>query len=359
MNDEELRAFLESATVGGPEPEPEPEPQKGAPRQTAAAVPPVVPPAPVVPPSRPGQQPLGPSFDELIGLRRQQAAEQDPVPLVLPEPSKPHAAEPGLTPLQLPVPPASPPPFDPQPPTQPLARTELPDSPVPASRAATSQPVVPSAAPVTATTPLLNAPADPLFGLIPPAGGGDDYEKIAVTGGSDRKKLLPWIIVGAGAAIALVASIAIINAVTGGAASDAAPAPAPTETTAAPSTPSTSPTPSPIPEEPTADQPPQVDVGQTMALDVPFWNITADLSTRFGQTSYVIDGGSRLVLTSALIDSLPQSCAAMRSEWGILRTGDASFEVLKPAQRCADAPELYDELWGLSAAMVDSIRPLQ
>ena len=94
-----------------------------------------------------------------------------------------------------------------------------------------------------------------------------------------------------------------------------------------------------------------------MLLDVPQWGISADLSSRFGQTSYMIDAENRLVLTSALIDSLPESCAAMRSQWGIVKV-DSTYEVLKPAETCADAPEVFDELWGLTAAIVESIRPL-
>ncbi len=369
MNDDELRAFLESATVGDSEPEPEDE----APEQPAELAPTVVPATLFVPPApAAGPQP-GPTFDELIGLRRQQAADPDPVPLVLPEPPKPAAAEPGVTPLQLPVPPrATPVPgaiADTQPPTQPLSRADLPVPPVPTAPivpAAPPAPIVPPVLPAAApAAPLPADAADPLLGLIPPTpptGGGDDYEKIAVTGGSDRNKFLPWIIVGAGAAIALVASVVIINLAGGGATPEPTAAPAPTETTTTqsattPTEATQTPTTTPKPVQPTSDQPPQVDVGQTMALDVPFWNITADLSTRFGQTSYVIDGENRLVLTSALINSLPESCAAMRSEWGILRTGETTFEVLKPAQRCADAPEVFDELWGLTAAMVKSIRP--
>lgn len=353
MNDEELRAFLESATVGGPDPEDE----KDAPAR--------------------------PSFDELIGLRRQQApaVEPDPVPLVLPEPRGSSAPEPGVTPLLLPPPgapaapmqatpprPAMPRPSAPvvppvqatpatvPPPTQPLSRDEL---PLPPATPAPAQSVAPPTQPLI--PPVMPAPFE-AAGFVPPAANDQDadYEKIAVTGGpSGVKRFLPWLVVGGGAIVVLVAALLVVGGVRGG----GEPA-----TTAAPSTPSSAPstatTPPPTtpeetsePTESPADEPPQVEVGQTMRLDIPQWGITADLSTRFGQTSYMIDANNRLVLTSALIDSLPESCAAMRAEWGIVKV-EAAYEVLKPAERCAAAPEVYDELWGLTAAIVESIQPL-
>lgn len=389
MNDEELRAFLESASKGDPEPQQQSNPiepaTSGEPPATSKPGESARPAAPV------GGQQAGLSFDELIGLRRRQAADADPVPLVLPEPKRASSPDSGVTPLLLP--PAGTPARaaqpaamnDPQPPTQPLSQADMPtpksadtrpaepiapaipvfaQAPVPAaSRPAPELPVVPASS-VPPTAPLPQADESSIFGLLAATDAStpasDEYEKIAVTGGTGGKKMLPWIIVGAGAAIALVASIFIVNALGGGTEPTPTAAPTATETPTTGSTPSASPSPStdPEPSETADDQPPQVEVGPTMVLDVPFWGITADLSTRFGQTSYVIDADSRLVLNSALISSLPESCAAMRSEWGISRVGDATFEVLKPAQRCAEAPELYDEIWGLSAAMVESIRPL-
>lgn len=394
MNDEELRAFLESATTGDPEPQQQSNPIESA---TSGETPATARPVDAAQPASPvGGQQAGLSFDELIGLRRRQAVDPDPVPLVLPEPKRASSPDSGVTPLLLP--PAGTPSRagqpaamnDPQPPTQPLSRADMPtpnradtqpaepaapvfaQNPVPAAnRPAPGLPVVPAlpvppAAPHQAppTAPLPLADESSIFGLLAASSADaptdDAYEKIAVTGGSGGKKMLPWIIVGAGAVIALIASIFIVNALGGGSEPTPTAAPTATEAPATDATPSTSPSPStdPEPSEAAGDQPPKVEVGPTMALDVPFWGITADLSTRFGQTSYAIDADSRLVLTSALISSLPESCAAMRSEWGISRVGDATFEVLKPAQRCAEAPELYDEIWGLSAAMVESIRPL-
>ncbi|MGK0716680.1 hypothetical protein ACR5KS_11595 [Leucobacter sp. W1153] len=393
MNDEELRAFLESATEGDPEPKQQSKPTAPAASdgEAAKAEPSQVPRAAT--PS--ADQQSGLSFDELIGLRRQQAVDPDPVPLILPEPRRSSSPDSGVTPLLLP-PSMTPAPGakaaaqnDPQPPTQPLERLDMPSpsrpeeqpaepgafassdfapiasAPRPAARPVPTAGILPPEQPRSAppTAPLPQADESSIFGLTPASDSdtrtGDEYEKISVTGGSGGKKFLPWIIVGVGAIIALVASIFIVNSL--GSAGDPAPTAAPvtTEAPAPEDTPSSAPSPSDDPESsvPTGDQPPSVEVGSTMLLDVPQWGISADLSSRFGQTSYMIDAENRLVLTSALIDSLPESCAAMRSQWGIVKV-DSTYEVLKPAETCADAPEVFDELWGLTAAIVESIRPL-
>jgi len=38
------------------------------------------------------------------------------------------------------------------------------------------------------------------------------------------------------------------------------------------------------------------------------------------------------------------------------RAADGTFTVLRPEQSCAAAPELYDEVWGLVAAMAESAK---
>lgn len=168
----------------------------------------------------------------------------------------------------------------------------------------------------------------------------------------------PWIIIGIVVVLALVASAIIVSIVRG---SDDAPAPSPTPSpTAAPSpTETTSPTPSPTesPEPPEDDDVPSVDVGRTFTMQVPTWNIEVDVSQRLSDISYVIEGDS-MVVSSSLIDSLPASCSAMRTQWGMTRVSANSFEVLKPDERCDEAPELYDELWGQLDAMAKSARPL-
>ena len=395
MNDDELRAFLESATVGEPEPEDDLDDDAGTTntRPVSEAAAPTA-----------GQQ--GPSFDDIIGMRRGQVA-PDTEPLVLPEPPTGREPDAGVAPLLLP--PATPRSAAP-PPTQPMSRADLPggaadvpptapvaavghggrppvtSAPAAPPAPAAPRPAVPPAAPrpsagvpgnpvppvppvppAAATAPRVSAtgaaapgaaataPLAPLFADTAPTSGAD-YERIAVTGGRDRGRALPWIIVAIVAVVAIAAALFIVGALRGG--EDPAPAPAPTTSpTTSPSTPTTSPSPDVSPT-PTGDRPPEVEVGSTMLLNVPQWGISADLSSRFGQANYVIDANDRLVLTSSLTNSLPESCAAMRQEWGIQRVDGTRYEVLKPAQRCSAAPELYDELWGLTAAMVESIRPL-
>ncbi|UOQ56202.1 hypothetical protein MUN78_10920 [Leucobacter allii] len=167
----------------------------------------------------------------------------------------------------------------------------------------------------------------------------------------------PWIVVGIVAVLAIVASIVVVNLVRAGGADEAA-TPAPTATQAPPTT--TAPAPAPEPsedpeEEDPADGPPQVEVGQTMTMAITQWGVTSDLSTRFGSTSYNITG-ENLVLTSDLLESFPDSCAEMRQQWGATRTAAGGYTVLKPATRCAETPEVYDEIWGLVDAWVQTIR---
>lgn len=171
----------------------------------------------------------------------------------------------------------------------------------------------------------------------------------------------PWVIVGIVAALALVGSAVIVNLVRADSTPTAA-APTATRTPAPVPTPTqpTTPTADPGEQEPSdeSDAPPKVDVGTTGNMDVPLWGIKAQISGKFQWPSYEIRGDDLVLLNSSLIDQLPASCAAMREQWGITKVSDSKFEVLRPATRCDEAPELYDELWGLTAAMVDSIKPL-
>lgn len=397
MNDDELRAFLDSATVGGDDdaqdsgPEaPEESSQFDAETPTALLTPPVVAPPVVSPPvtAQPGQRPAavqqgatppatpqqaapagiekaaqppsavqsGPSFDDLVrGTSPQGSVE--PTPIVLPGPQS--ARKPpetrlystaGGTPLHTPSAAAAPP----------VQTTSTPQAPasvtVPPAALATPQPAATS--PVgrePATAAFEPQAAAPATSQLPKVEG--EYEKIAVTGGKgDRSKSLPWIIVGAGAAVAIIASLFVVNAMRGG--SEPAPVP-PTTTTETSSPTSGQTTTSPGPTKPTptstAGQVPPVDVGPTMNMPVTQWNIQVDLSQRLGQTYYQLEG-DKLLLSTALIDSLPASCA--KQPWGMSKIAGGKFEVLKPTQKCAAAPELYDELWGLMDAMVKTARPL-
>ena len=173
-------------------------------------------------------------------------------------------------------------------------------------------------------------------------------------------KARPWIIVGAVAVVALIGSIVVVNLARGGADTTAAPTPTTSQepTTSAPSTPTTPP-PSET-EEPTPDpdEVPTVEVGATNNMPIGPWNATSELSQKLGSTTFAIPDGSNLVLSSALLDSFPDQCADMRSAWGATLVAEGSYEIRKPATRCAEAPELYDEVWGLVAAWVKTIKPV-
>ncbi|WP_449281327.1 hypothetical protein [Leucobacter sp.] len=168
----------------------------------------------------------------------------------------------------------------------------------------------------------------------------------------------PWIVVGLVAVLAIIASIVVVNIVRGGdAGQTAGPATEqPTEEQPAqPSTPSTPDTPDEDEEEPEepGDEVPQVEVGQTMELPIPQWGVNGDLSSKFGSTSYTLENGNtELWLDSSLIRQLPCD-----GNWGARQVSEGEYEVLRPAEGCAAAPELYDELWGLIDAFVRSLRP--
>ena len=177
--------------------------------------------------------------------------------------------------------------------------------------------------------------------------------------GERKAKALPWIIVGIVAVLAIVASIVAVNVARGG---DAAVAPA--ETTAAPqptkpqtTKPATEDTAEEEPEE-DPDKVPTVEVGPTSEMQIVPWNVTSQFPQRLGSTTFAIPDNVNLILTSDLLNSFPDSCAAMRQQWGAKRLDNGTFELLRPAERCAAAPELYDEMWGLLDAWVKTIKPV-
>ncbi|PRI11575.1 hypothetical protein [Leucobacter massiliensis] len=177
-------------------------------------------------------------------------------------------------------------------------------------------------------------------------------------GRGDASSAVPWIVVGVIAVIAIVASIVVVN-LARGAGSEPAATSGPTRTSTESPRP-TSPEPSSSPDadddaeaEKPGDEVPRVEVGPTMELAIPQWGVTSELSSRFGSTSYVLENGNtELWLSSDLIAQLP-----CEGNWGAVQTAGGKYEVLRPAERCAAAPELYDELWGLTDAFVQTIRP--
>lgn len=375
MNEEELRAFLESATVGDDEEQTEEaeEIEAAAAEPTAAS--------PSAPAGGAPDEPRALSFDELIGRGMERARGGEEVPLVLPGPPTGGPSRPV-------TPPASSPPASPEPPaSRPAAAAEKPRSPArPAPSAAAPTTPMPVAAdrsgdaapadvpqPVSAvrsprTGPLL-VPVAPSGDALPPTQEipavllDDDYERVAVTGGeSEHRRFIPWLIVAAGVVIALLGAFFVVNALTagddsGGGQQTTSPesggqSTAPTSPSTSPSTPTTS-------QRPTTpgDEVPDVEVGPTMNLQVTQWGIQVDMSQKLGLTArYEIPDGVNLQLSSSLIDSYAAVCPG--GQWGMTRIADDEFEVLKPSERCAAAPELYDELWGLMDAMVQTARPL-
>ncbi|WP_449277963.1 hypothetical protein [Leucobacter sp. GX24907] len=167
--------------------------------------------------------------------------------------------------------------------------------------------------------------------------------------------LVPWIIVGAVTVVALIVSIMIVTTVRG--TDEAEPEPSPVPTTQAPVGPTADPEPSPDPEsEDPGDEVPSVEVGSTFTMPIDAWGVSAEVSNKLGSVNYQFSGENNdtLLLSSELIQSLPDSCAAMRSQWGVRKSGN-SYEVVKPSERCEDASAVYDEIWGLMDAMVGTI----
>lgn len=192
----------------------------------------------------------------------------------------------------------------------------------------------------------------------------DEYEPIAVTGGESRgRKALPWIIVGGGAIIALVASIFVINGVRANENTD--PVTPPTTTTE----PAPTPEPSTKPEKPEETKPvepttaPVIDPGSTWDLRINQWDMTVEVSEKLGgSTPYTLtDGNSR-----AMFDSLPvtsgisDACAAAKAEgaWGLQKNDDGKLEVVRPEPRCADPADaaVYDTIWGALDYMAKSAK---
>ncbi|WP_241156171.1 hypothetical protein [Leucobacter chromiireducens] len=170
----------------------------------------------------------------------------------------------------------------------------------------------------------------------------------------------PWIIVGIVAVLAIVASIVVVNIARGqGEPEPSTPKPTATQTEGTqqpdpePTTPETE---QPETEEPDADKVPSVDVGPTTSFPIGPWNASSEWPQRLGAASFVIPDATHLKLSGDLFNSFPESCAAMRTEWGATKQPDGTFAVAKPASRCEAAPDLYDQVWGLLDAWVKTIK---
>lgn len=172
----------------------------------------------------------------------------------------------------------------------------------------------------------------------------------------------PWVIIGIIAIVAIVASIVIVSLVRGQDADEAAnDGPSQTTQTDDSATDdtggSTDDEAEDEPEDEDEDEDsgfdvPKVTVGPTNTLKIGPWNATSQLSEKFGMTSFSIPDNVHMKLDSPLIAQLPSSC---QGDWGVTKTDDG-YEVLKP-DSCSEAPEVYDEIWGLLDAYVKTIKP--
>lgn len=224
---------------------------------------------------------------------------------------------------------------------------------------AQSQPLTPGGSPAGAPAP---APVRPR--IQRPQGAEPPTQPVP----ADAKRsnsALPWIIVAVVAVLALVGSLLVVNAI-------GKDDPKPEETTEAPA-----PTPSetdgqetetapPEVEEPEEEKAPVVDVGaDPLSLPISFANITVETSRKLTNPQWFYHAGppERVMFESGLMNSFPDSCAAMRSPvgqspWGIEKGEGDTWEVVRPEGTCAADPDLYNEVWGLMQAVADSVKPL-
>lgn len=206
-------------------------------------------------------------------------------------------------------------------------------------------------APPASPAPRASVPATP----EPARTAQLDTDRAGDPAANRKARMVPWIVVGAVAVVAIIASIVTLSIARG---TGNEPEPTATQTEAPTTTDTTEPEPTSEPSEKPSEETgdvPKVDVGQTNNMPIAAWNATSDISAKFGSVQYNITGDD-LVLSSALIDSLPSSCEAMKAQWGATKNG-TKYELLKPSGECTAAPELYDELWGLTDAFVRTIRP--
>lgn len=185
----------------------------------------------------------------------------------------------------------------------------------------------------------------------------------------DKKGLgpmLPWIIVAAVVILAIIGSIIVIGATKG----KDEPAPEPTTSTPAPTATTkpetTKPTEPVEEEEPVSDKAPKVEVGPNpISMDISYAGISVQSSQKLTDPQWQYIGGppERVMFESGLMNSFPDSCAAMRSPslqspWGIERGEDGKWTVVRPAGTCQADEDLYNEVWGLMQAVADSAKPL-
>ena len=262
-------------------------------------------------------------------------------------------------------------------PTTPIARTTAmptaastvpaPAPAVPASEAAPTAPLVtptvaarqaprPAAAPRVAA-----APAVPTPGYARNGGNAGGVSAMVIDDEPQdaRARFMPWVVVGVVALVAIIGATFLIGGIRGGG-NEATPAPVekvePVAPKPSPSTTDTDKTKEEVVEEPKDDVAPTVEVGATYPIPVPQWDATFDLSDRLGSSCGYNIEGDNLVMCTDLVESFPESCSALRTGWGITKTAEGKFELLRPEGTCEESKALYDNVWGLMQAAADSMK---
>lgn len=182
--------------------------------------------------------------------------------------------------------------------------------------------------------------------------------------------LLPWIITGGIAIVAILVSLIVMNL------AKADPEPAPE--TKPPVTEPVKPEPVPetgdedIEEEPEEepadpDRPDDaidtsgVTIGNELNMPINHWDVSVKVSSKISDVRYNLgDGGTdpdRIIISAGLIDQLPDSCAQQRESWGMERVGANEYRALSPQKMCEENPSLYTELLGIVRHMADSVTP--
>lgn len=213
-------------------------------------------------------------------------------------------------------------------------------------------------------------PAAPFAAARPAALGRSELPTQPVPAGSKRLgRLLPWIIIGVVGIALLVGAIVLVNSMKG---TDNEPTPTPTPEAPVVEEPTTTPsegpteveTPEPSPE-PEATEAPEVTVSGTVDLDIGPAEISVAVPYELDPMQWYAPGGDTNLVTweSNLMNSFPDSCAAMRSPsmqspWGIEQDQAGKWIVVRPEGTCAEDPELYNQVWGLMQALADSAKPL-
>lgn len=196
--------------------------------------------------------------------------------------------------------------------------------------------------------------------------GGPVFTEVDVPERSPH--FIPWITVGAIAVVAIVVSIVLVTVFRG------APAPeTDTPTTGQDESSEVSEAPTvqepPAKEEPKVDDnsgapvvvgdAPKVDMGSNaVEVEIGPWKVKAKFAAKFGYFEFTVPEPNTLLLTSPWFDEFPDSCKDMRTQFGITKIDDNTYEVKRPAQTCAAAPELYDEVWGQIAATIKTFKPI-